>query len=406
MHATRPALPDSLIALVTETLARWLPSGGAALAPRDWGADEWLAAEWIAYWQNAIPWLHARATQAAILMPDAARESLSSIAALSRRRTHRMLDAAVELIDALCAERIDTMPFKGALLAPLYYPDPALRPLADLDILVREKDVRKGIAVLERLGYRYYSRSAEDFVYLRGERKSNVWHPDNVHPVELHFRVREEYAGLAYDLTDAMWASAEMRSYWRGSQTLIPPQPVMLHHLCAHTTSDLLIQRGKLMEIGDVQIVAPRMTEGDWRAFLGAIPPHGARFVYPALAVTARYAPGCIPDAVLSTLRLHLTPPLREWSDALTLADASESNPKPRSSIGLGLARLLARSRFEQFQMWMRSLFPRRWNLVKRYPRLAASPLYPLCYVLINLDRAWHILQIRAARRKSKPPGP
>jgi len=406
MHETRPALPDSLIASVAETLARWLPSGDAAYTPRDWGGDEWLAAEWVTYWQNAIPWLHGRIAEAGIPMPAPSRASLEAINALSRRRTHRMLDAAAELIDALCAEGMDAMPFKGALLAPLYYPDPALRPLADLDILILEKDVQNGIAVLERLDYRYYSRSAEDFVYLRGERKSNSWHPDNVHPVELHFRVREEYAGLAYDLTDAMWASAERRAYWRGSQALILSQPILLHHLCAHTTSDLLIQRGKLMEIGDVQIVASRMTEGDWRAFLGAIPPHGARFVYPALAVTARYAPGCIPDAVRSTLRVHLTLPLREWSDALTLADASESNPKPRSGIGLGMARLLARSRFERFRMWLRSLFPRRWNLVKRYPRLAASPLYPLCYVLINLDRAWHILQIRAARRKSEPSGP
>lgn len=392
MHATRPALPDSLIASVAETLALWLPSSDSARAPRDWGSDEWLAAEWIAYWQNAIPWLHERVTQSGIPMPDAARASLASIAALSRQRTVRMLDAAVELIAALRAEDIPAMPFKGALLAPLYYPDPAARPLADLDILVRERDTRQSVAALEQLGYSYYSRSAEDFVYLRGERQSNVWHPDNVHPVELHFRLREEYAGLAYDLGDAMWASAQKRAYWRGSEALIPAQPILLHHVCAHATSDWLIQRGKLMEIGDVQIVASHMTEGDWRAFLESIPPHGARFVYPALAVAERYASGSIPDAVVAALRAHLTPPLRAWSDAISLAEASESNPRPRSGIGLGLARRLARSRREQARMWLRSLFPRRWNLVKRYPRLAASPLYPLCYLLINLDRAWHML--------------
>ena len=95
MHHTRPALPDNLIAAVTEALACWLPSGGDALMPRGWGSDEWLAAEWVAYWQNAIPWLHDRATQADIALPDGARESLASIAAFSRLRTHRMLDAAV-----------------------------------------------------------------------------------------------------------------------------------------------------------------------------------------------------------------------------------------------------------------------------------------------------------------------
>ncbi len=402
MHETRPALPDSVFASVTETLAHWLPSGDAAFAPRDWGRDEWLAAEWIAYWQNAIPWLHDRAAKSGIPMPDPARESLASIAALNRERTLRMLDAAVELIAALRAEGIDALPFKGALLAPLYYPDPLLRPLADLDLLVREEDIRKGVAVLERLGYVYYSRSAEDFVYLRGRRNSNVWHPDNVHPVELHFRVREEYAGLAYDLADAMWASADKRVYWRGVEALIPAQPIVLHHLCAHTTSDWLIQRGKLMEIGDLQIAASRMSQADWDTFLASVPARAARFVYPALACTARYAPGSIPAAVQSALRVGITPQLREWSDAVTLAEASESNLRPRSGIGLGMARLLARSRAERLHMLLRSLFPRRWNLVKRYPRLAASPFYPLCYLLINLDRAWHIFKIRLAHRKSE----
>jgi hypothetical protein len=399
MHTQRPRLPDELIAHVAETLAHWLPSGDSTLAPHDWGGDEWLAAEWIAYWQNAVPWLHERVEQAGLSLPEAARDSLAALDSLSRERTRRMLDAAIELIDALRAEGIDALPFKGAALAPLYYADPLLRPLADLDILVRERDVRSGRAVLERLGYAYYSRSAEDFVYLRGIRRANVWHPDNVHPVELHFRVREEYAGLAYDLTEMLWASAGRRAYWNATETLVPATVALVHHVCAHATSDWLIQRGKLMEIGDVQVLAARMTPDDWGALLRSIPAPATRFVYPALAVARRYAPGCVPDAVLSALRPRLTPSLLAWCDALALSDASEVNPRSRDGIGLAMARRLARSPIERLKMWLRSIFPRRWNLVKRYPRLAASPFYPLCYVLINLDRAWHILQARRLRR-------
>lgn len=398
MHTSRPDLPESLIASVTETLARWLPSGDASLAPCGWTSDEWLAAEWVTYWQNALPWLHARIAQAGIEMPEASRASLDEINALSRQRTARMLDAAVELIAALRGEGIDALPFKGAALAPLYYADPLMRPLADLDLLVQAKRARQGIAVLERLGYVYYSRSDEDFVYLRGARQSNVWRPDNVQPVELHFRIREEYAGLAYDLTQTLWASARRQPYWQGGEALIPSPPMLLHHLCAHTTSDWLIRRGKLMEIGDVQLVASTMSLADWQAFLASVPARGARFVYPALALTSRYAPGSVPDAVLSSLRERAPQALRAWAGRVTLAEASESNPRPRDGIGLEMARLLAAARRERLKMWLRSLFPHRWNLVKRYPRLAASPFYPLCYALINLDRAWHVLKVRLTR--------
>jgi len=394
MHPSRPDLPDILIASVTEALAYWLPSRGTALAPRDWSRDEWLAAEWIAYWQNALPWLHDRAGQ----VGQAISSSLASLAVLCRTRTLRMLDAAAELIAALQTEGLEVLPFKGALLAPLYYRDPSLRPLADLDLLVHEKDLRAGIGVMERLGYRYYSRSDEDVVYLRGERKPNVWHPDNVHPVEMHFRLREEYAGLVYDLTGAMWASAVKQRYWNEVQAETPSGPMLLHHLCAHTTSDLLIQRGKLMEIGDIQLVASHISGSEWRTFLESIPAHSARFVYPALAVTERYAPGAIPESVFAALRAHLSPRLREWSDGVTLAEASESNPRPRSGIGLDMARRLTQSPGERIRMWLRSLFPRRWNLTNRYPRLAASPFYPLCYVLINLDRLWHLARLRLRR--------
>jgi hypothetical protein len=405
MHETRPELTDDVIAGVTETLARWLPSGDVALAPREWGPGEWLAAEWVTYWQNALPWLHQRIYQSGISLPDGPRDSLSSIALLSGRRTVRMLDAAVELIAALRADGIPAMPFKGALLAPVYYPDSTLRPLADLDLLIHESHMRAGMAVMERLGYRYYSRSDEDVVYLRGDRKANVWDPDNVHPVELHFRLREEYAGLSYDLGQVMWASAAMCAYWRNTEVLAPSRPSLLHHLCAHTASDLLIQRGKLMEIGDVQVVASRMSEDDWQVFLESIPARGARFVYPALAMTERYAPGSIPEPVLTALRTQLPHRLRDWADCVTLAEASESNPKPRSGIGLGMAQMLARSRRERAQMWLRSSFPRRWNLTKRYPRLAASPFYPLCYVLINIDRAWNIARVQLARRGARANG-
>jgi hypothetical protein len=75
------------------------------------------------------------------------------------------------------------------VVAPIYYPDPSLRPLGDVGILIHEKDIPGGQEGLERLGYTFYSRSAKDYVYIRGSRKKNVWASDNVHPVEIHFRL-------------------------------------------------------------------------------------------------------------------------------------------------------------------------------------------------------------------------
>lgn len=90
----------------------------------------------------------------------------------------------------------------------------------------------------------------------------------------------------------------------------------------------------------------------------------------------------------MAALREPLKPRLRDWVDALTLAAASESNLDSRSGIGIPLATLLSERSSERWQALRTSLLPPRWNLMKRYPRLAASPFYPLCYVLLNVDRS------------------
>jgi hypothetical protein len=389
---------EALLAQVTNDLARWLPSDAGASALSHWDQASWLAAEWVVYWQSALPWFatRLRATEAPV-PPDIARRILS-LDESSRERTRCMLAGAVELLAALRKEGIEALPLKGAALAPLYYPDPLTRPLGDLDILVRPEDVARGTQVLESLGYRFYSRSAEDEVYLRGDRKDNVWAPDNVHPVEMHFALREEYAGLAYDLAGQMWRSNRWQAYWRGAEGWVPEPATLLHHVCAHATSDWLIQRGRLMHIADISYLTKQMQAADWEAFDAQIDAYGARFVYTSLAFVAKYAAIDIPDPIWDRLKALSPEPLRQWVARTELAGTSESNPALRDGIGVGIAGLLAGSPSEKRRMLLRSLFPRRWNLTKRYPRLVETPLWPLSYVLLNGDRAWQIARRRLGR--------
>jgi hypothetical protein len=250
----------------------------------------------------------------------------------------------------------------------------------------------------EAHGFTFYSRSEEDVVYLRGGRMAEVWHPDNVHPVELHFRLREEFggAGLTWDFGDDAWRGAVRQQYLGTVANLVAPV-FLLRHLCAHTTSDIFIRRGKLQQMEDIARVARTFTPADWCVFVSGTPPARARFVVPALALTARYYLESIPAAVLETLRGMLKPRLRAWVDGLALAAVSESNLDSRSGLGISLSRLIAETPAETSRALVTSLLPPRWNLMKRYPRLAASPLFPLCYVLLNADRAW---QMASSRRQ------
>ncbi len=387
----RPQLPPEKLMTVTNELARWLPgSEGAGVA--NWTQSEWEAALWVVYWQNALPWLAQRVHAAKIMLPEGVNGRLQTINSASRERTEVMLEACTEILAAFQQAGIETILLKGAVLAPLVYPDPFQRPLADLDLLIRPKDVAASREImLNQLSYRYYSRSAEDEVYLRGERKTNIWAPDNVHPVEVHFTLREEYAGIGYELAEVMWRESAERPYWQNTTARIPNPAALLLHVCAHTTSDWIIQRGRLMHIDDIRQLCAQMKPEDWQTFGQLVQPGTARFIYPALAFVGKYTQLDIPTNMLNSLREDCPPALLAWLTHTGLAEASESNPTNRSGIGLDIARRLARSRLDMVRFWLRSFFPRRYNLAKRYPKLVETPFWWLGYLLINLDRVWHM---------------
>jgi hypothetical protein len=58
-----------------------------------------------------------------------------------------------EILDAAGAAAVPMLPLKGALLAHTIYEDPGLRPMRDVDLLVRPRDLERAIALLARLGF-------------------------------------------------------------------------------------------------------------------------------------------------------------------------------------------------------------------------------------------------------------
>ncbi len=61
-----------------------------------------------------------------------------------------------QVLAALSEHKIATVLLKGAHLAKSIYPHPALRPMSDLDILVREQDFDRALHLVNELGYHQY----------------------------------------------------------------------------------------------------------------------------------------------------------------------------------------------------------------------------------------------------------
>lgn len=68
------------------------------------------------------------------------------------------------LLDLLAADGVTVIVFKGAHLAYTFYPDPALRPHVDIDLLIHPRDVEAARRVLERSGHRLLPHVSGRFV--------------------------------------------------------------------------------------------------------------------------------------------------------------------------------------------------------------------------------------------------
>lgn len=372
----------------TEALAGWLAAALAG-APLDlraqttgWDAGGWAALRWAIQVHGAAPLLHRALAPAAAALPPGLRAYLAEQHQLSGQRVALLLGELGALLDACRAAEVEVLALKGSLLATGYYAEPGLRPMSDLDLLVRPADEARLLAVLAGLGYQPRERhwkhltlalpaGSGPVVYWHGD------HPDNPRSLDLHTRLHERFLSLAYDLTDDAWAgSAPSLLLGRPARVLAPA--TLLHHLAIHATSDITDRRLRLLHLHDIALVARALSHADWQALVaGARRRRGERMIYPALLLAARYFTA-VPPAVLAALRGGVPPALLQFLDASGAYECSFCNPAP-----LRIADHMRwfRPGWEQAAALRHQLIPDPGELAARFPQLARPGLLPLAYV-------------------------
>src|SRR5437868_368554 len=86
-------------------------------------------------------------------VPDHIRHYLSCWTALSSRRSESLYGELIHIIQAFDQAGIAYYTFKGTALSALFYPNPLIRPMLDLDFMVVPDQVPAAREVMVRLGY-------------------------------------------------------------------------------------------------------------------------------------------------------------------------------------------------------------------------------------------------------------
>ncbi len=198
----------SLTAGEPAALAAWLSAHRL-----DKPAVRWLDAQGLA----AYTFYRLRAAGLLAGLPAEVQAALRGSYYRTAGDTELLLRELTQVLQALAARGVTPILFKGAVLAHIAYPDPACRPMGDLDLWVTAAEMPRARTALEDLGYAQHTKAERPIAFQ--EQRSGELQLVGQRPgsglVELHWGV---FAGEWLNRTAAVDEAAV-----RGRATPVAP---------------------------------------------------------------------------------------------------------------------------------------------------------------------------------------
>jgi hypothetical protein len=224
-------------------------------------ARAWSALIEEAFRHRVAQLLYARLRDRPDDVPAPALARLRDFYARSALRTALNL-RELGTVSGLLADRgIEMVALKGACLALEVYAEPALRPMADLDVLVRHSQLRAAERALLDAGWRSAPRADA------AERETTYHHLAPLEraggaTVEVHWTIERPSSPFRIDI-DGLWRRAQPS---RGAPgVLVPAAEDLLLHLALHLAYHHRFERAALKQLCDVAAIVLRFGDTiDW----------------------------------------------------------------------------------------------------------------------------------------------
>ncbi len=297
-------------------------------------------------------------------------------------RNMLLLHALEDVLAHLVAEGIEVIVLKGAALALTVYQNIGLRPMSDVDLLIRPAQASAALHVMSELGYTHEARGTRPGDILAHECEVALTKPDPDAPmIELHWSLIDSPHYQRVIDMDWLWATARPLMVRDTPALMLGPEAQVLHlcaHLALHHPSPA---QPHLLWLNDiVEVIRHYQGELDWDELLRRAQ------MYDLVLPLQRILPGLaaewdapIPDATLTAL-LSLQPTWAEkrvfgymtdkrrtvgrrfWADVVTTVGW-------RERLGFAAANLFPapaymRERYGIQHPWLTPLYyPYRWWL-------------------------------------------
>jgi hypothetical protein len=304
---------------ITETLANEL-ARPSTTAPQ-WSELEWLLARAAAAVHGTSPLLsHSLRWQG----PPGWQRFLDEQRMHTCKRHARISDLLAGLDDAGREASIPLVALKGVALHEMQIYSPGDRPMADIDLLVREADSQRAARMLEQLGFRVTHASRRHQVFASGaEAAANAFGESSAYgmKIELHSQIQEVLPVRATDVTALVFPRQP-----RAGLNYYPSRAALMTHLLLHAAGAMALRALRLIHLNDISRLSASMSSEDWNEFLAQERVLGEAlwWSFPPLAMTARYY-NSIPEQVLAATSRHCRWLLKQTCSRRSLSDVSLS---------------------------------------------------------------------------------
>ena len=381
--------------LICDTIVQWLTENEPS--EPQWSPEMWETFKLVCHVHGVASLLH-ETLRGSAWISDSLRDWLADQRALNRQRIALMQRELTQVLDLFAANNLPVMPLKGSILAAEFYKDPALRPMADLDLLIKPADQDNAEMLLDSLNYERTLVHWKHIELCKADNHQVVSklceHPDNPRKVELHLYCRESFGGPEVDLTETMWANSA-KGILLGRPAILPrPEALWLHSL-VHCTYHLWQGRGRLISLVDLAKLSPHV-RGE-HPLLTTI---DARYTYPGLAMLKKYFPPAVDDSLLAAQWERVSPGFRAWTASLDLLNTSYLDARPSQPYFLKALKF-AEGRPQEVRQAIRfSFLPKPDEIALDHPKLARSRVPWIAYLLLPLDWARRILAPHVSKVK------
>lgn len=269
---------------IVEQIVSWLSNSN--LNTPSWTQDEWQLFKKTTFIHGVAPILFKQLENNQV--PSDIQQWLQWQYDSNHNRVIRLQSDLQAILSTFARVSVPIMPLKGAVLIAKYFDDIALRPTADIDLLIHPEDFPHSLNLLAHLGYEVEKSNWKHAILSKPNNRAiasvEVEHPDNPRRVDLHTACHEMLSGPSVDITADIWTTAIQEE--RYGQPTYLPNTCMLHlHLLLHASSNIWNGVLRLINLWDILQISKAQPANQFKTQIDP------RFIYPALLFCQRYLP-------------------------------------------------------------------------------------------------------------------